>query len=78
MTNRSVPANVLLPHIVYSDTAAAMQRLKAAFGRAACRRAWDGERQYRVLDPEQHHWLFSRHAHEVNPGDWSGIVANPK
>jgi len=146
MTNRSVPANTLLPHIVYRDTAAAMKWLNATFGfvehyrygapdapsgvQASLGDAWImlkqardgyaspatagvqtqtltifvedvdahyartqtaeakiveelhetgyGERQYGVLDLEQHHWLFSRHAQDVNPSDWGAIVANPR
>jgi uncharacterized glyoxalase superfamily protein PhnB len=32
LQNRSVPTNILLPHIVYQDVAAAIQWLSAAFG----------------------------------------------
>jgi len=33
-----------------------------------------GEFQYGVEDLEGHHWLFSRHARDVNPADWGAIV----
>jgi uncharacterized glyoxalase superfamily protein PhnB len=29
-----------------------------------------GELQYAALDLEGHHWLFSRHARDVAPGEW--------
>jgi uncharacterized glyoxalase superfamily protein PhnB len=35
-----------------------------------------GARQYGVEDPEGHHWLFSRHARDVNPEDWGATVAH--
>ncbi|HEU5021817.1 MAG TPA: VOC family protein [Bryobacteraceae bacterium] len=34
-----------------------------------------GELQYGVEDLEGHHWLFSRHARDVNPADWGARVA---
>jgi|SRR5579883_1867310 len=34
-----------------------------------------GERQYGVLDPWGHHWLFSEHAHDVDPASWGALVA---
>jgi uncharacterized glyoxalase superfamily protein PhnB len=34
-----------------------------------------GERQYAVEDLEGHHWLFSRHAKDVAPGEWGAVVA---
>lgn len=34
-----------------------------------------GELQYGALDLDGHHWLFSRHAHDVNPSDWGARVA---
>jgi uncharacterized glyoxalase superfamily protein PhnB len=33
-----------------------------------------GERQYGAEDPDGHHWLFSQHAHDVNPADWGASV----
>ncbi len=36
-----------------------------------------GERQYAVIDFAGHHWLFSRHARDVNPEEWGAIVAEP-
>lgn len=33
-----------------------------------------GEFQYGVEDLEGHHWLFSRHARDVNPADWGAIT----
>ncbi len=35
-----------------------------------------GELQYGVEDPEGHHWLFSRHAHDVDPAAWGATIAN--
>jgi uncharacterized glyoxalase superfamily protein PhnB len=34
-----------------------------------------GERQYGVVDLDGHHWLFSRHASDVNPSDWGATVS---
>lgn len=34
-----------------------------------------GERQYGVVDLAGHHWLFSKHARDVNPADWGATVA---
>lgn len=34
-----------------------------------------GERQYGVVDLDGHHWLFSRHARDVNPGEWGATIA---
>jgi uncharacterized glyoxalase superfamily protein PhnB len=35
-----------------------------------------GERQYGVEDLEGHHWLFSRHARDVNPTEWGATLAS--
>ena len=35
-----------------------------------------GERQYGVEDLEGHHWLFSRHASDVDPAEWGATVAS--
>jgi uncharacterized glyoxalase superfamily protein PhnB len=34
-----------------------------------------GEFQYAAEDLEGHHWLFSRHARDIAPGDWGATVA---
>ena len=34
-----------------------------------------GERQYGVEDLDGHHWLFSRHARDVNPEEWGAKIA---
>ena len=36
-----------------------------------------GEFQYGVVDLDGHHWLFSRHAHDINPANWGATVVNP-
>jgi uncharacterized glyoxalase superfamily protein PhnB len=36
-----------------------------------------GELQYGVEDLEGHHWLFSRHAHDVSPDAWGATIAKP-
>lgn len=36
-----------------------------------------GELQYAVLDPEGHHWLFSRHARDLSPDAWGATIRNP-
>jgi uncharacterized glyoxalase superfamily protein PhnB len=33
-----------------------------------------GERQYGVEDLDGHHWLFSRHARDVDPADWGASL----
>jgi uncharacterized glyoxalase superfamily protein PhnB len=34
-----------------------------------------GELQYAVEDHEGHHWLFSRHAHDLSPDSWGAKIA---
>jgi uncharacterized glyoxalase superfamily protein PhnB len=36
-----------------------------------------GELQYGARDIEGHHWLFSRHARDVDPEAWGATVVNP-
>jgi uncharacterized glyoxalase superfamily protein PhnB len=36
-----------------------------------------GEFQYGVLDLEGHHWLFARHARDVNPTAWGATITAP-
>ncbi|HWY08668.1 MAG TPA: VOC family protein [Candidatus Acidoferrales bacterium] len=36
-----------------------------------------GELQYAAEDFAGHHWLFSRHAHDVSPTDWGATIAQP-
>jgi uncharacterized glyoxalase superfamily protein PhnB len=139
--NHSVPADILLPHIVYRDVAAAIQWLSSAFAfvehyrygessgaqmhlgdawimirkarpgeaipsqlgcwtqsltvfvedveahykraRAAGAKIIEepnetayGEFQYGVEDLDGHHWLFARHARDVNPEDWGAKLAD--
>ncbi len=33
-----------------------------------------GERQYGVLDPEGHRWLFSQHVRDVSPDEWGAVI----
>lgn len=142
--NRSVPADTVLPHIVYRDLPRAIEWLTATFGlvehyrwgnpatgaqmrlgnawvmvnapkspeqktptelgystqmltifvedvekhyahtRAACANIVEelhetvyGEYQYGVRDLEGHLWLFSRHAHDVDPSAWGATVIHP-
>jgi uncharacterized glyoxalase superfamily protein PhnB len=144
LNNRSVPANVILPHLVYENLPAAIAWLCDVFGfeehyrygppdepQGAQLRLGDawimvrtdsrpgtasprqcgswtqsltvfiegveehcarsrargariveepnetlyGEFQYGVEDLEGHHWLFSRHARDVNPADWGATLA---
>jgi len=35
-----------------------------------------GELQYGVRDLEGHHWLFSRHAHDVDPAAWGATIVH--
>lgn len=139
--NRSVPADKVLPHIVYDDVVEAAEWLARTFGFAEHYRygeppagvqmqlgsAWImlrsarpgsvtptsvghatqsltvfvedvdghyaraksagakiveephetiyGEWQYGAEDLAGHHWLFSRHARDVDPREWGAIVA---
>jgi len=141
MRNRSVPADIVLPHIVYQDLEKAIAWLGAAFGFREHYRYGDppagaqmvlgpayfmlrrarpgeaspmavgchtqsltvfvddvdghfararaagativeephetiyGEWQDGAEDLEGHHWLFSRHARDVDPRDWGAAVA---
>ena len=36
-----------------------------------------GELQYGAVDLAGHHWLFSRHARDVNPADWEAEASQP-
>jgi uncharacterized glyoxalase superfamily protein PhnB len=36
-----------------------------------------GELQYGAEDLERHRWLFSRHAHDIDPAAWGATVVNP-
>jgi len=36
-----------------------------------------GELQYAAEDFAGHHWLFARHARNVNPADWGATIAQP-
>lgn len=36
-----------------------------------------GELQYGVKDLDGHLWLFSRHAHDIDPASWGATVTNP-
>jgi uncharacterized glyoxalase superfamily protein PhnB len=138
VANRSVPADILLPHISYRSLPEALAWLSHAFGFVEHYRYGDpisgaqihlgqacimvrrregptpaelgfgtqsltvfvedvdahfahakaagveivedlheteyGERQYAVRDLEGHHWLFSRHARDVNPEEWGAKV----
>jgi uncharacterized glyoxalase superfamily protein PhnB len=141
MKNRSVPADSILPHVVYQDVGRAIDWLTKVFGFSEHYRygdpsgpagaqmragsgwimltsprpgrsspsigAWTqsltvfvddvdahyqrsksaaariveevnetmyGEYQYGVTDLEGHHWLFSRHARDVDPAEWGATV----
>lgn len=144
MKNRSVPAEAVLPHIVYKDLPAAIAWLASTFGLVEHYRYGDplsgaqmhlgdawmmvkaakpgyrspselaygtqsltvfvpdveahfartkaagarivedlhetiyGELQYGVEDLDGHHWLFSRHARDVNPDAWGATITNPQ
>lgn len=141
LKNRSVPTDIILPHLVYQDVAAAAAWLTKTFGFEENYRYGDpvdgvqmhlgnawimisrtkpgfsspaklggatqsltvfvenveehfsrtkaagakiveelnetiyGEMQYGVKDLEGHHWLFSRHAHDVSPEEWGARLA---
>jgi uncharacterized glyoxalase superfamily protein PhnB len=145
ISNRSVPTETLLPHVVYPDIREAIAWLSTAFGfcehyrygkpedpsgaQMHLGKAWVmlhkarpgsaspaqlgsatqsltlfvedvdghfekakaagaqiveelheteyGERQYAAVDLAGHHWLFSRHAHDLNPADWGALVSEP-
>lgn len=36
-----------------------------------------GERQYAAVDLAGHHWLFSRHARDLDPAEWGATVSQP-
>lgn len=36
-----------------------------------------GELQYAAEDLDGHHWLFSRHARDLDPAGWGAVVAEP-
>jgi len=144
INNRSVPTNIILPHIVYQNVPEAIAWLKRAFGFSVhytygdpvngaqmfLNEAWImvrqaraaqaspsslgfgtqsltifvedvegqlsrartagariiedlnetmyGELQFGVEDLDGHHWLFSRHTHDVDPGEWGATVVTKK
>jgi uncharacterized glyoxalase superfamily protein PhnB len=144
INNRSVPANIILPHIVYQNVPEAIVWLKRAFGFSVhytygdpvngaqmfLNEAWImvrqaraaqaspsnlgfgtqsltifvedvedqlsrakmagarivedlnetmyGELQFGVKDLDGHPWLFSRHARDVDPGEWGATVVTKK
>jgi uncharacterized glyoxalase superfamily protein PhnB len=63
--------------VFVDDVDAHYQRSKAAGAKIVeeLNETMYGERQYGVLDFAGHHWLFSRHARDVNPADWGATVA---
>ncbi len=141
LTNRSVPASTVLPHIFYADVSEAITWLTRTFGFSEHYRygepasgaqmhlgnAWImlkkarpgtaspaqlgygtqsltifiddvdahfqraksagakvvedlhetvyGERQYGAVDLAGHHWLFSRHARDLDPAEWGAAVS---
>jgi uncharacterized glyoxalase superfamily protein PhnB len=141
MKNRSVPADIVLPHIVYENLPAAIEWLTRVFGFTEHYRYGDpvngaqmhlgnayimvrnarngekspaslgygtqsltifvedieaqfqrvqaagakvveainvtayGEQQLGVEDLEGHHWLFARHARDVDPAEWGAKVS---
>jgi uncharacterized glyoxalase superfamily protein PhnB len=145
LSNRSVPVDTVLPHIVYRDVAEAIAWLTRIFGFSehyrygapgqvegaqlslgnawimlqSARPGWMspaqsgyatqsltvfvedvaghfektkfagakivedlhetvyGELQYGAEDLDGHHWLFSRHARDLNPADWGATVSHP-
>jgi hypothetical protein len=34
-----------------------------------------GELQYAALDLDEHHWLFSRHARDMEPEEWGAVTS---
>jgi len=144
INNRSVPTNIILPHIVYQNVPDAIAWLKHAFGfsvhytygdpvngaqmfmgdawimvrqarhaqaspsslgfgtqsltmfvedveghlsrakTAGARIVEDlnetmyGELQFGVEDLDGHHWLFSRHARDVDPKDWGATIVTKR
>jgi uncharacterized glyoxalase superfamily protein PhnB len=36
-----------------------------------------GELQYAALDLDGHHWLFARHARDMNPDAWGATIIHP-
>ena len=63
--------------IFVEDVEAHFQRAKAAGAKIVeqLHQTEYGELQYGVEDFEGHHWLFSRHARDVNPEEWGATVA---
>jgi len=144
INNRSVPTNIILPHVVYQNLPEAIAWLKQAFGfsvhytygdplsgaqmflgdawimirqarppqaspsslgygtqsltifvediegqfrraKAADARIVEdlnetiyGELQFGVEDLDGHHWLFSRHARDVDPKEWGATVVTKR
>jgi len=63
--------------IFVDDVDAHYERTKAAGARVVeeLHETVYGERQYGVEDLDGHHWLFSRHAHDISPHEWGALIA---
>jgi uncharacterized glyoxalase superfamily protein PhnB len=65
--------------IFIDDVEAHYERAKAAGARIVeePHETVYGEFQYAARDLAGHHWLFSRHAHDLYPAQWGADVTNP-
>jgi uncharacterized glyoxalase superfamily protein PhnB len=63
--------------VFVEDLKAHFQRAKAAGAKILeeLHETGYGELQYAALDLDGHHWLFSRHARDVNPEEWGAKLA---
>ena len=65
--------------VFVDDVDAHFQRAKAAGAKIVeeVHETVYGELQYAAEDFEGHHWLFSRHARDLDPGEWGATVLEP-
>jgi len=65
--------------IFVEDVEAHFQRAKVAGAKIVeeLHETGYGEKQYGAADLDGHHWLFSRHARDVNPEEWGATLAKP-
>ena len=66
--------------VFVEDVEGQLQKVKAADGRIVevLNETMYGELQFGVEDIEGHHWLFSRHARDVDPKDWGATLVTKK
>jgi uncharacterized glyoxalase superfamily protein PhnB len=66
--------------VFVEDVEGQLRKVKASGGRIVedLNQTMYGEMQFGVEDLDGHHWLFSRHARDVDPKEWGATVVTTK